>query len=83
MPSEIIGGVSRPRIKDSASLARRSSPSLDTRYVTSKLNEIERDDPRWFEVVDVRTGSKCLMRQTDNSDNSAGDRIENSATEII
>lgn len=31
----------------------------------------------------MRTGPKCLMRQTDNSDNSAGDRIENSTTEII
>jgi len=30
----------------------------------------------------VRTAAKCLMRQTDNLDNSAGDRIENSATEI-
>lgn len=34
------------------------------------------------EVADVRTALKCLMRQTDNSDNSTGDRIENSATEI-
>lgn len=37
---------------------------------------------RWSEVADVRTAPKCLMRQTDNSDNSAGDRIENSTTEI-
>lgn len=53
------------------------------RYAVSKSNEIDRDDLRWSEVADVRTGPKCLMRQTDNSDNSAGDRIENSTTEII
>lgn len=44
------------------------------RYAVSKSNEIDRGDMRQPEVADVRTGPKCLMRQTDNSDNSAGDR---------
>lgn len=49
---------------------------------TLKIEQDRDKAMRRSEVTDVRTVSKCLMRQTDNSDNSTGDRIENSATEI-
>lgn len=48
----------------------------------SKSKKIDRDSSIIRGRRRVDGPFKCLIRQTDNSDNSVGDRIENSATEI-